>query len=90
MNPPPYPGWNGDPSVLHQNQAIVDDLGQFSWRTANLGLPPPGQPDVVLAADQTYHLQGWTISPTTDGVTFTNDHTGHGMAIGSDYNVRPF
>jgi hypothetical protein len=90
INPAPNPGWNGDPLVLHQNQAIVNESGQFSWRTANLGLAPPGQPDIVLATDQTYHLQGWTISPTSDGVTFTSDRTGHGMAIGGDYSVRPF
>jgi hypothetical protein len=90
MHPMPYPGWKGDPSVLHDNQAIVNDSGQLSWRTANLGLAPPGRPDIVLVADQSYHLQGWTILPTSDGVTFTSDETGHGMAIGSDYSVRPF
>ena len=49
MNPIPYPGWRGDPLVLHQNQAMINDSGQFSWRTANLGLAPPGQPDVTRA-----------------------------------------
>jgi hypothetical protein len=90
MNPMPYPGWTGDPLVLHQNQAIITESGQFSWRTANLGLAPPGQPDTTLLAGQTYHMQGWTIVSTGDGITFTNDATGHGMAIGSDYSVRSF
>jgi hypothetical protein len=90
MDPPPYPGWPGDPSVLHQDQAIVTASGQFSWRTANLGLAPPSQPDVILSEGQTYHFQGWTIVPTGDGISFTNDATGHGMAINRDYNVSSF
>lgn len=90
LNPIPYPGWQGDPSVLHQDQAIITASGQFSWRTANLGMAPPGQPDTTLVNGQTYHFQGWTIAPTSDGTTFTNDATGHGMAIDSDYNVKPF
>jgi hypothetical protein len=90
MDPPPYPGWQGDPSVLHQDQAIITASGQFSWRTANLGIAPPGQPDTILVDGQTYHFQGWTIVPTSDDTTFTNDATSHGMVIGSDYNVTPF
>ncbi len=90
MEPPPYPGWTGDPSVLHQDQAIITASGQFSWRTANLGLAPPGQPDTTMVDGQTYDLQGWTVAPTSNGVKFTNDATGHGMKIGSDYSVTPF
>jgi hypothetical protein len=90
MDPVPYPGWNGDPSVLHQDQAIITAPGQFSWRTANLGMAAPGQPDVALAEGQTYHFEGWTIVPTGDRITFTNDATGHGMAIDRDYNVKSF
>jgi hypothetical protein len=90
MNPVPYSGWQGDPSVLHQDQAIITASGQFFWRTANLGAAPPGWPDVVLVEGQTYHFEGWTISPAGDRSTFTNDATGHGMMIGSDYAVKPF
>jgi hypothetical protein len=90
MNPPPGPGWTGDPLVLHQDQAIVTSSGQFSWRTANLGMAPPGQPDTMLVTGQTYHVQGWTIVPTNDGTMFTNDATGHGMNISGDYSVKPF
>ncbi len=90
MDPAPYPGWQGDPSVLHQDQAIITASGRFSWRTANLGMAPPGQPDTTLAEGQTYRFRGWTIESTSDDVTFTNDATGHGMAIHSDYNVQPF
>jgi hypothetical protein len=90
MDPVPAPGWRGDPSVLHQDQAIITGSGQFSWRTANLGMAPPGQPDIVLVEGTTYRFEGWTIVPTGDGTTFTNDVTGHGMSIDSDYNVKPF
>jgi hypothetical protein len=90
IDPPPSPGWHGDPSVLHKDQAIITASGQFSWRTANLGLAPPGQPDVILVEGTTYQFQGWTIVPVGDGTTFTNDATGHGMSIDSHYNVKPF
>ena len=90
MNPPPYPGWPGDPLVLHQDQAVITASGQFSWRTANLGLAPPGQPDTAAVNGQTYRIRGWTVAPTSEGVTFTDDATGHGMLIASDYSVKPF
>jgi hypothetical protein len=50
----------------------------------------PGSPTSPLVEGQTYHFQGWTIVPTSDGATLTNDATGHGMVIGSDYKVKPF
>jgi hypothetical protein len=90
MDPAPYPGWHGDPSVLHQDQAIITASGQFSWRTANLGMAPPGRPDVMLVEGQTYHFEGWTIVPIGDGITFTSDVTGHGISVDSKYNARPF
>ena len=90
MDPKPYPDWHGDPSVLHQDQAIVTASGQFSWRTANLGMAPPGQPDVVLVDGQTFHFQGWTIVASGDGTTFKNDATCHGMVIARGYNVKSF
>jgi hypothetical protein len=90
MNPAPYPGWPGDPLVLHQDQAVITGSGQFSWRTANLGSAPPGQPDNTVVNGQTYRFEGWTVVPTNEGVTFTNDVTGHGMLISSDYSVKPF
>jgi hypothetical protein len=90
MDPVPYPGWHGDPSVLHQDQAMITASGQFFWRTANLGEALPGRPDVVLVNGETYHFEGWTISPAGDRSTFTNDATGHGMMISSGYTVKPF
>jgi hypothetical protein len=90
IDPPPPPGWAGDPSVLHQDQAIVYASGQFNWRTANLGMVLPGHPPTTLDYGQTYHINGWTILPSGDGITFTNDGTGHGMTVGSDQSVKPF
>jgi hypothetical protein len=76
--------------LLHQDQAIITASGQFSWRTANLGMAPPGLPDITLVDGQTYHFQGWTIMSASGGTTFTNDATHHGMSIGSAYDVKPF
>jgi hypothetical protein len=90
VEPVPYPGWPGDPRVLHQDQAIVAASGRFDWRNANLGQAPPGQPDVTLVNGQTYDFQGWTIVPTAGGTRFTNDVTGHGMFIDRHYSVEPF
>ncbi|OBG34048.1 hypothetical protein A5673_22410 [Mycobacterium sp. E3198] len=90
VEPVPYPGWAGDPRVLHQDQAIISASGRFDWRNANLGLPPPGQPDVMLVNGRTYDFQGWTVVVTTEGTSFTNDVTGHGMFVGMDCGVAPF
>lgn len=79
-----------DPGAPHRNQAIIYASGQFSWRTANLGLAPVGQPDCSLAIGRTRRFQGWTMVPSSDDTTFINDATGHGMVIDSAYQVRPF
>ena len=88
MEPKPSPGWHGHPSVLHRDQAIITATGQFSWRTANLGMAPLRQPDIVLGDGQSYQFHGWTIVPSCRGATFTNDVTRHGMTIDSGYNVK--
>jgi hypothetical protein len=90
IDPAPDAAWRGDPSVLHKDQAIITASGQFSWRTANLGLAPPEHPDVILLAGTTYQIEGWTIVSTSDGITFTHDATRHGMSINGDYNVDSF
>jgi hypothetical protein len=90
MDPIPWPGWKGDPSTLHQDQAVVTASGQFSYRDANIGVGYNHPPFDTLVPGQTYHIQGWTIAATDRGITFTNDDTGHGMTIGSDQSVKPF
>ncbi len=72
------------------DQALVTASGRFSYRTANIATGYDHPPFETLVADQTYHLQGWTILAGDDGVRFTNDDTGHGIFIGSDTTVDPY
>jgi hypothetical protein len=72
------------------DQAFVTASGQFSYRSANIGIGYPHAPFDTLVAGQTYHIQGWTIAASSDAITFTNDDTGHGMTVGSDQRVKPF
>ena len=72
------------------DQAFVTASGQFSYRSANIGIGYPHAPFDTLVPGQTYHIQGWTVVAGGDGIRFTNDRTGHGMFIGSDQSVKPF
>jgi hypothetical protein len=72
------------------DQAFVTASGQFSYRSANIGIGYPHPPFDTLIPGQTYHIQGWTVVAGSDGITFTNDGTGHGMTVGSDQSVKPF
>ena len=72
------------------DQAVVTASGQFSYRSANIGVGYPHAPFDTLVPGQTYHIQGWTVVAGGDGVRFTNDGTGHGMFIGSGTTVNPF
>ncbi|GAA4539364.1 hypothetical protein [Mycobacterium paraffinicum] len=90
MNPIPWPDWVGDPSILHQNQAVVTASGQFSYRDANIGVGYDHPSFETLVPGQTYQIQGWTIRAGEGGITFTRDDSGHGMTIGGDRSVNPF
>jgi hypothetical protein len=72
------------------DQAVVTASGQFSYRTANIGVGYNHPPFDMLVAGQTYHIQGWTVVATDDGIRFTHDGTGHGMFIAGDTTVNPF
>jgi hypothetical protein len=72
------------------DQAVVTASGQFSYRTANIGVGYDHPPFDTLVAGQTYYIQGWTAEAGGDGIRFTHDSTGHGMFIGSDTSVSPF
>lgn len=72
------------------DQAFVTASGQFSYRSANIGIGYNHAPFDTLVPGQTYHIQGWTVVAGGDGIRFTNDGTGHGMFIGSDTTVNPF
>jgi hypothetical protein len=72
------------------DQAFVTAAGQFSYRSANIGVGYPHAPFDTLVPGQTYDILGWTVAADGDGIHFTNDGTGHGMFIGSDTTVNPF
>lgn len=70
--------------LANMNLAVVHASGKFNWDDGNIGGGGQPQNDVVLDYDQTYHLHGWTIDPSSDGTRFTNDGTGHGMFVSID------
>jgi hypothetical protein len=72
------------------DQAYVTAAGQFSYRSANIGVGYNHAPFDALVAGQTYHIQGWTIVADGDGIRFTHDGTGHGMFVGGDTTVNQF
>jgi hypothetical protein len=72
------------------DQAYVTASGQFSYRSANIGVGEKDAPFDTLVPGRTYQIQGWTIEASDDGIRFTNDGTGHGMFIGSDTTVNNF
>ena len=72
------------------DQAYVTASGQFSYRSANIGVGEKHAPFDILVPGQTYHIQGWTIVAGGDGIRFTHDGTGHGMLVGSDNTVSRF
>lgn len=72
------------------DQAFVTASGQFSYRSANIGIGDDHAAFETLVPGQTYHIQGWTVVAADNGIRFTNAGTGHGMFIGSDTTVKPF
>jgi hypothetical protein len=72
------------------DQAYVTASGQFTYRSANIGVGYDHAPFDTLVAGRTYHIQGWTIVAGADGIRFAHDGTGHGMFVGADTTVTPF
>lgn len=55
----------------------VTARGSWEWVIGDIG-----NPDFeTLVYGVTYRALGWTITPTSDGTTFINDATGHGMTV---------
>jgi hypothetical protein len=77
--------WPVNPNGRHFHTASVNAAGEFHWVEADLG----ALEGRVTLDIQTYSAQGWTIVATSDGTTFTNGSTGHGMSV-SDQSVRSF
>lgn len=61
------------------NGVNVGSDGQLTYVQGNLGDIHPTPLDY-----KTYTARGWTIAATTDGTTFTNDATGHGMIVSTE------
>jgi hypothetical protein len=77
--------WPTDPSGQRFHTVSVTAAGEFHWVQADLG----ALEGRVTLTNQVYSAQGWTIVVTSDGTTFTNGNTGHGMSV-SDQSVKPF
>lgn len=75
---------------VDDDQAFVTASGQFSYRSANIGVGYNHPPFDTLVPGQTYRIQGWTVIARSDGIRFTNDGTGHGMLIRGDTTVSSF
>lgn len=86
---------SGGQPAMHLHQAVVTAAGSLSYRDANIpmggDLDENGDPTFdTLSNDRTHHIQGWTAVPTTDGITFTNDATSHGMTMDAAGDVKAF
>jgi hypothetical protein len=73
----------------HWHNAVVDSAGNFNWADANIGGGGQPEDDVVLTYGRTLRVAGWIITPSSDGTTFTDDATGHGMFVSIE-DVRAF
>jgi hypothetical protein len=75
---------------FHDNLAVVRGTGAFNWDDGNIpGNAQAEAQDILLNYGQTYHINGWTVLPNSDGTRFTNDATGHGMFVSVE-NVYSF
>lgn len=67
------------------NGVSVSIVGDFEWTIGDRGQ----QPVETLRYGTTYRAAGWTIKPTSEGTSFINDTTGHGMTVSVE-GVTPF
>jgi hypothetical protein len=66
------------------NEIGVDTAG--NKKSLGTGVILPASPSVQqLSSGQTYRANGWTIT-VSGWVRFTNDATGHGMAVAAQNN----
>ncbi|KUH86480.1 MULTISPECIES: hypothetical protein [unclassified Mycobacterium] len=64
------------------NLAVIRADGVFKFSNGDLG---SRQYSTVLEYGEVYHFLGWTVEPDESGTRFTNDTTGHGMRISTDF-----
>ncbi|CPR79178.1 hypothetical protein PP568_18535 [Mycobacteroides abscessus] len=67
------------------NVVTISAVGELEW-----GIGDRGQQQYrALDYGKVYRAFGWTITPTTEGTTFMNDATAHGMTVSVE-GVMPF
>jgi len=75
------PSYNGMPA----SGVGVTSRGAWQWLFGD-----PGDPEyVTMTYGTVYRALGWTVTPTSEGTTFMNDATGHGMTVSVD-GFSPF
>jgi hypothetical protein len=67
------------------NVVTISAVGAFDWGIGDTG----EQQYRTLSYGTVYHAFGWTITPTSDGTTFMNDATAHGMTVNTE-GALPF
>ena len=82
FTPPPVSECPG----ITPNGIIITTSGDRKWVCGDIG---GGRTFTTLTYGTAYSALGWTIQPTSQGTTFTNTATGHGMFV-SVQQVRPF
>jgi len=53
------------PGGIHFDLAEITVSGAFDWNDGNIGGGGTPQNDLVLNYGQTYHIQGWTVLPSS-------------------------
>jgi len=70
----------------HHTVRVEAEVEGLQWSDSNL--QSDGYTDTVLTYGEVFHLEGWTVEPSSLGTRFTNDQTGRGMFVsrqGVDY-----
>jgi serine/threonine protein kinase, bacterial len=75
------------PTPMNANGVRTARDGNWDWVSGDM--PDDESSFTTLAYGTTYRALGWTVSPTSEGTTFTNDATKHGMYV-SVLGVQPF
>lgn len=78
-------GWPPRSDGKPSHTVSVNADGELQFVDADLG----ALEGRVALSRRTYWAQGWTVTATTDAITFTNDRTGHGMRV-SEQKVQAF
>lgn len=75
-----------DSEYPHHTVRVEAESEGLQWDDSSL--QANGYTERVLTYGQAFHLEGWTVEPSSDGTRLTNDKTGRGMFVsrqGVDY-----